>query len=198
MIAKEFFNRVTNNNGFLENIIDIIKSKDIPYCIIGGLGVNAYAEPVVTLDCDIVVLIDKLSELINELELHYKIKKFEHSIKIYHKDSDLRIQIQTSSNIQNYLKDAEYKNVLGYNLRVASIENIFKGKINAATNPKRRRDKRSNDITSILRLIDVKPELKYMLSKELKEELKIDKKEKKHVKVGEAWQKKQEGNEKSF
>jgi len=51
MTKKEFLNSVSNSQeDILQHLLDLLKKLDIEYCVIGGLAVNAYAEPVVSLD----------------------------------------------------------------------------------------------------------------------------------------------------
>ncbi len=176
MIAKEFYNKVTNGEGdLLVSVIEILKTNNISYCVIGGLGVNAYVDPIVSLDLDIVIAADKIELLHVKLKDRYKIKEYEHSINIYgEKNEDLIIQIQTDARYQPFIKNASVKTVLGYELQVVSIDNIFQGKIWAATDQGGRLSKRKKNELDILRLIEVKKELILLLPGELKKELHID------------------------
>lgn len=172
MTDKEFFNKVANGkNDFLQAFIDIVRKNKIKFCIIGGLGVNAYAEPVVSLDLDVVIVVNRLTELIDILKKEFKTEKHSHSINIYQKDSDFRIQLQTDEYYQQFIDRASEKNVLGYTLPVASIEDIIQGKIKAAMDSSRRQSKRQKDLADIMRLIEVKEELKKLLPEELKDRL---------------------------
>lgn len=55
MTEKEFFNAVSNGReDVLQVFLDALSATGIDYCVIGGLAVNAYAEPVVSLDLDVV------------------------------------------------------------------------------------------------------------------------------------------------
>jgi len=40
---------------FLDELIGLLRSHQIRFCVIGGQGVNAYAEPLISLDLDLVV-----------------------------------------------------------------------------------------------------------------------------------------------
>ena len=47
MTKKEFLNAVSNGKvDILQIFLDIISAVGTDYCVIGGLAVNAYAEPV--------------------------------------------------------------------------------------------------------------------------------------------------------
>ena len=57
MTKKEFVKRVMKDKGnVLRDFLTILRKKKISFCLIGGLAVNAYAEPVVSLDLDVVVI----------------------------------------------------------------------------------------------------------------------------------------------
>ena len=172
MTKKEFFNKVIKGKKDpIGKFIELLNLKKIPFCIIGGLAVNAYAEPVVSLDLDIVIIIDKLNELLSVLEHEYTIKKYPNSINITSSFSDLRIQIQTDKRHQNFIKHSLEKDVLGYKLFVASIEDVLKGKIWAAEDKERRPSKRQKDLADILRLLEVKKDLIKLIPKSIKEKL---------------------------
>ena len=65
-----------------------------PYCLIGGLAVNCYVEPVYTLDAELVVIAASLPELTARLETQgFKIDAHEHSINVQALGSELQIQI---------------------------------------------------------------------------------------------------------
>lgn len=56
MKASTFWKAVTvDREEFLEWFLDVLNAWGVRYCVIGGRGVNAYAEPVVSLDLDLVV-----------------------------------------------------------------------------------------------------------------------------------------------
>ncbi len=67
-----------------------------PYCVIGGLAVNAYVEPVVSLDIDIVITLKKVEAICRAAERRgLNVEPSQHSVKISSPQSDLRIQLQT-------------------------------------------------------------------------------------------------------
>ncbi len=175
MIGKEFLNKIANGKSdFLQSFIDILKKNRIRFCAIGGLAVNAYAEPVVSLDLDVVVISEKLEELLPRLKKKFKVVEFENSINVSDKKSDLRIQIQTDARYQSFLERAKTRNVLGYKIPVAAVEDVFQGKIWAAMDETRRPSKRQKDLADILRLVEARDELKKLLPEQLKGQLKIN------------------------
>ncbi len=172
MTDKEFFRKIANGkDDFLQKFTDILKKGKLSFCVIGGLGVNAYAEPVVSLDLDVVIVSGKIDALLPQLKKKFKLEKFANSINVAGKGSALRIQIQTDPRYQDFIKRAKVKNVLGYKLPVATIEDIFQGKVWAAMDETRRPSKRQKDLADILRLTEVKPELGKFLPEKLKDQL---------------------------
>lgn len=172
MISKEFLNKLAKSKkDLLQEFITILKKKKIRFCVIGGLAVNAYAEPVVSLDFDAVIVVDRLEDLLAELKHTYKIKKFPNSINIGSASSDVRIQLQTDHRYQEFLRRAVQKDVLGYKLPVAAIEDVLQGKIWAAQDEQRRPSKRQKDLADILRLMEAKKGLAKLVPESLKEKL---------------------------
>ncbi len=164
MNQKTFFNGISNGKkDIIQDILDFLDSKKIKYCIIGGLAVNAYVEPVVSLDLDIVVTAEGIETLIESAKEKFKIETFPHSINLSSQNSDIRIQIQTDKRYQTFIKGASIKNILGYRMVVASLDDVLKGKIWAHTDEKRRGSKRQKDLADIMRIIESFPELKKTL-----------------------------------
>ncbi len=171
MTGHEFLNKIGNGKeDFLQKFLDILRKNKIKFCVIGGLGVNAYVEPVVSLDLDLIIVADKLQDLVAACK-KYKVQEFPLSINISSKHSDLRIQIQTDLRYQLFFKNVKIKEVLGYKLPVASMEEILQGKIWAAMDGSRRPSKRQKDLADILRLLEAKSSLKRLVPKKLLQQL---------------------------
>ncbi|MBI5555179.1 MAG: nucleotidyl transferase AbiEii/AbiGii toxin family protein [Elusimicrobia bacterium] len=169
MTSKEFLNKLAKSKkDLLQEFINILKKRKIKFCVIGGLAVNAYAEPVVSLDFDAVIIVDQLEDLLIELRPKYKIKKFPNSINIGSPSSNVRIQLQTDPRYQEFIKYAVQKNVLGYKLPVAVIEDVLQGKIWAALDEQRRPSKRQKDLADILRLMEAKKSIAKLVPASLK------------------------------
>lgn len=49
---------IVDESNFLEAVIALLAENQIRYCVIGGQGVNAYVEPLVSLDLDLVVAVE--------------------------------------------------------------------------------------------------------------------------------------------
>lgn len=168
MTEKEFLNKVSKTEGdFLQEFLDLLQKNKIQFCVIGGLAVNAYAEPVVSLDLDVVIVGDKLGKLTSLLKRKYTVKEYPQSINITRPKSDLRIQIQTDPKYQDFIKRAVRKQVLGYSMRVATKKDVLQGKIWAAMDETRRPSKRQKDMADILRLVEAEPSLRTLIPNEI-------------------------------
>ncbi|MBW1853374.1 MAG: nucleotidyl transferase AbiEii/AbiGii toxin family protein [Deltaproteobacteria bacterium] len=172
MNQKSFLNSVANGKkDIIQEIIDALNDNHIEYCVIGGLAVNAYVEPVVSLDLYIVVIVDGIDKLIETIRDKFRIEKFPHSINLRSKDSDVRIQIQTDERYQDFIKRASIKDIMGYQMSVASLEDVITGKVWAYSDEQRRGSKRQKDLADIMRIIESFPELKSKLPKSIIERI---------------------------
>jgi hypothetical protein len=172
MTRKEFLSKVAKSEkDVLEEFLLLLDALKVPFCVIGGLAVNAYAEPVVSLDLDIVVIEDRLPELLRRLPAGTKVKEFPNSLNLTSPATDLRIQLQTDRRYQAFIPRAKAKDVLGYELPVARIEDVLQGKIWAASDRTRRPSKRQKDLSDILRILEVRKGLASMLPARLKRKL---------------------------
>jgi hypothetical protein len=131
-----------------------------PYCLIGGLAVNCYVEPVYTLDADLVVIAASLPELTQHLEAQAQAP-----------GSQLRIQSTTDERYQAFLARSVDANVLGVRVKVACREDVAQGKLWAYGDPQRRLSKRKKDELDLIRLAEAYPELKSLYPSELQEQL---------------------------
>ena len=164
MTAKQFQKLVTRDESdFLDRFLALLLEKKVEYCVIGGLGVNAYCEPVITLDCDVVVVSSRIAELETALREMCKVERFEHSLNLTAARSDVRIQIQTNDRVQRCLANRREADVLGRRLFVASPEDLIVTKVEAYQEPTRRESKRLKDLADIQRLVETFPALKAKL-----------------------------------
>ena len=172
MTKKEFLNAISNGKtDIVQAFLDTLSGSRADYCVIGGLAVNAYAEPVVSLDLDIVVAADNIEIVIKALEPHFKVHRFAHSINLSTEKSDLRIQLQTDSRYQEFISRAASHTVLGYEMKVASVEDVLQGKIWAYSDEQRRKSKRQKDLADIVRLLEEYPSLSEQLPKSIQKRI---------------------------
>lgn len=173
MTGKEFLNSLANGKSdIVQQLLRILSDTGSDYCLIGGLAVNAYVEPVVSLDIDIVVAIGNIPRLTDVAKVQQmKIEEFPHSINITGAGSDLRIQVQTDPRYQDFIPDATVREILGYKMKVASLMNVLQGKVWAYMDHARRRSKRQKDLADISRIIEAYPELTKTMPQEVRDQL---------------------------
>jgi hypothetical protein len=172
MTEKEFLNALAGGKeDVLQVFLDALSRIGTNYCLIGGLAVNAYAEPVVSLDLDAVVAARDLEAVCKAVESHFKIERFAHSVNLSTAKSDLRIQLQTDQRYQDFVPRASARTVLGYPMRVASVEDVLQGKIWAYLDEERRRSKRQKDLADIARLVEAYPSLMEQLPDSIRKHL---------------------------
>jgi hypothetical protein len=174
MTGKTFINAVANGEkDILQVFLDLLTQTGTEYCVVGGLAVNAYVEPVVSLDLDVVVILKDLEKICTlAATREFKIEKHEHSVNFSSAGSDLRIQLQTDFRYQAFISRSASKEILGYRMRVARKEDVLQGKIWAYSDETRRRSKRQKDLADIMRLVESYPDLENVLPEPIREELK--------------------------
>ena len=102
----------------------------------------------------------------------FYIERFAHSINLTSSESDLRIQLQTDSRYQEFIRNATTKDVLGYKMKVATVEDVLQGKIWAYSDEGRRMSKRQKDLADIVRLLETYPDLADKVPAEIQDKLK--------------------------
>ena len=172
MTAQEAYELTTRGGATdFHRLIDVCESFG-PYCLIGGLAVNCYVEPVYTLDADIVVIASNLPKLRAHLEEQgFKTEEHPHSVNVLAPESDLRIQFTTDERYQAFPARAAEAEVLGVRVKVACLEDVTRGKLWAFSDPQRRLSKRKKDELDLIRLAEAYPELKSSDPAELRAQL---------------------------
>lgn len=173
MTGKSFIKAVANGEtDVIEILLRLLLETGSSYCVIGGLAVNAFAEPVVSLDLDVIVVSDRVGDLTRAAAAKgMKMHTFEHSINLSIGGSDLRIQIQTAARYQPFVSRAERKNVLGYEMFVACLEDVVQGKVWAYSDETRRGSKRQKDLSDIMRLVETHPFIREKLPVEIRSKI---------------------------
>ena len=168
MTALEVYDLTTKGGGTdFARVIEACRSIG-PYCLIGGLAVNCFVEPVYTLDADLVVVSGRLDELANHLrDSGFTVEIFEHSVNVQASGSQLRIQFTTDSRYQEFLSRCSEREVLGEQVFVASLEDVTQGKLWAYSDPRRRLTKRKKDELDLIRLAEAYPHLQKTYPKDL-------------------------------
>ncbi|MEW6684960.1 MAG: hypothetical protein AB1393_01980 [Candidatus Edwardsbacteria bacterium] len=165
--ACEFYNKATNSKfDIIAEFLSLLHNERINYCVIGGVAINAYCEPLVTLDFDCVIAKDRIIDLKEKLKSKgFKIKTHPHTYEVTHLNSEVRIQIQRDNRYQEFIKGATFCKVLDYRMRVAKKEDLLCGKLWASQDKTRNKLKKEKDMLDIHRLTDKYAELKKLMNK---------------------------------
>jgi len=169
MQALTFWKTITmDQSGFLEQIIAALEDNQILYCVIGGQGVNAYVDPLVSLDLDLVIAADQIEEVEALLAAgKFQVQRFAHSLNVSLPGSSLRLQIQTDPRYAAFPQRATRRQVLGLALPVATAPDLLAGKVWAFQDPTRRASKRQKDLADIARLLERYPALRSHVPEEV-------------------------------
>ena len=173
MTAKEFFDwQTSGGTDDVMKLIAALEKADIPWCAIGGVAVNHWAEhPMVTEDVDLVVASDSIEKTIAVLEeVGFQAEKFEWSVN-FKGASAVSVQLSTEDSYKEFPSRAVPADVHGILLRVASLEDTLDGKVRAWSDSARRQSKRIKDLADIARLVESHPKLWVLLTDSLKEEV---------------------------
>ncbi|MBI3680989.1 MAG: hypothetical protein HY235_11400 [Acidobacteria bacterium] len=157
MTAQEVY-ELTTRGGATEfsRVLEVCQAFG-PYCLIGGLAVNCYVEPVYTLDADIVLVASGIEAVSEALRAEGR--------------SELRVQLTTDPRYQVFLDRAETRQVLGVPVRVACLEDVAQGKLWAYGAPERRLSKRKKDELDLIRLGEAYPQLLRIYPDDLRRQL---------------------------
>jgi hypothetical protein len=158
MTEGEFLAGITGSDSDLFRAVAALRSSGQPFCLIGGLAVNNYAEPVVTLDADFAVV--AAPGLAAALKAQgFEVEEFPHSINARLPGSRLRLQVTINSRYAPFPARAVPGTVFGISMPVASLEDVLQGKVWAFSDETRRASKRAKDRADIIRLCEDHPHL---------------------------------------
>ena len=76
---------------FLERLIALLTDHGIRFCVVGGQAVNAYAEPVVSLDLGLVIAVDQAPRAETLMREQFVVERFPHSLNVSIPGSELRV-----------------------------------------------------------------------------------------------------------
>ena len=168
MLARQFWQLVVRDRAdFLPRLLRALAESQARYCVIGGVAVNAYVEPQITLDLDVAIAAEDLRAVEEALGGSFDIERFAHTANVTSPESDLRVQITTDTRYSAFFDRAAWRTVLGFEMRVASLEDVLQGKIWASANEGRRLPKRQKDLFDIARLLEAYPDLRARVPDEI-------------------------------
>jgi hypothetical protein len=167
--ASEVFELTTHGGATdFARVVEICEAAG-HYCLVGGLAVNCYVEPVYTLDADLVVVASGLP-ILNSLLLDagFRVEAHPHSVNAFGSQSELRIQFTTDPRYEGFPSRSVALEVLGVVAKVAALEDVTQGKLWAYSDPARRLSKRKKDELDLIRLAEAYPHLKEKYPPELR------------------------------
>lgn len=174
MTQKAFYDwQTAGGGGDIMRLVSVLERLDVPWCVIGGVAVNHWAdEPIVTADVDLVIALERVEETVRALEAEgFKAERFPWSVNLKG-GSKVSVQISTEERYRAFPARAAAADVWGLLMRVAALEDTLAGKLAAYADPGRRPSKRQKDWLDILRLVESHPELADGLPEEIRLKLK--------------------------
>jgi len=172
MTASEVFESITGSGSSDFAALVSILDRRGDWCLIGGLAVNCYVDPVYTLDAAVVVIASELPAIRGELEsAGFSREDFPDPLNAKMAQSDLRIQFTLDPRYQDFVNDTTVREVLGQLIPVASLPNVVRGKVWAWSDAKRRLSKRKKDELDLIRISEAYPELSELMPSEIRSQL---------------------------
>jgi hypothetical protein len=154
MTAQTAFGNISGSSDDFQQVVAVCESlRD--YCLIGGLAINCYVEPVYTMDADFALAAAHLQPVKEQLlKLGFDVEDFPHSLNALRPGSQLRIQFTRDERYAAFPACAEIRETLGVRLRVAALPDLVRAKIWAWSDPKRRLSKRKKDELDLIRIAE--------------------------------------------
>ena len=153
MTPEDFLAGLTGSRDDLRLAAEALRASRRPFCLIGGLAVNHYVEPVVTLDADFAIA--GVEGVMEALGSHgFEVEQQPHSINARFPGSRLRIQITINSRYADFPARAVEAELFGVRLPVARLEDLVQGKLWALQDPERRASKKLKDKTDLVRICE--------------------------------------------
>lgn len=169
MTERQFYDwQTAGGGGDVLRLVAVLERLEIPWCMIGGLAVNYWAEePLATADVDVVIAAERVGEAVDALvAAGFQAKHFEWSVNLKG-TSKVSMQISTDELYREFPSRSLAADVHGILMRVASLNDTLAGKIVAWRDQSRRPSKRQKDLLDIMRLVESHPELRAGLPPEL-------------------------------
>jgi hypothetical protein len=173
MTSKQFFDwQTSGGTDDVLRLVDCLERADLPWCAIGGVAVNHWAnEPMVTQDVDFVVAAEGIERAVALLEAAgFQAERFPWSVNFSGR-SKVAMQLSTEEFYREFPSRGVAADVNGILMRVASLEDTLRGKIKAFSDPQRRQSKRLKDLADIARLVESHPQLSELLPNEVRQRL---------------------------
>ncbi len=153
MTAKEFLAGLTGSSDDFRLMVEALRASGQRFCLIGGLAINHYVEPMVTLDADFAIAgAAGAAEALRSRG--FEVEEHPHSINARFPGSRLRVQITINSRYAGFPTRATEGELFGVELPIAALEDLVQGKLWALQDPDRRASKRLKDRTDLVRICE--------------------------------------------
>jgi len=153
MTTQEFLAGLTGQTDDWRRAIEALRASGQPFCLIGGLAVNQYVEPVVTLDADFAVV--AAAGVAAALQAGgFQVTEQPHSINAQYPGSRLRMQITVNSRYGTFPTRAGEGELFGVRLPIAALDDLVQGKLWAVADPQRRASKKAKDKADLIRICE--------------------------------------------
>ncbi len=164
MTAAEVYESVTNGGASLFAKVVGILNLHGPWCLIGGLAVNHYVDPVYTIDADVVIAAENLDAVQDELiAVGFVVQRYPQSVNAKTRDSQLSLQFTTAARYQPFLERVQPAEILGCHVPIAALPDLIQGKVWAWADPTRGLSKHKKDELDLVRIGEKYPELQTLL-----------------------------------
>ncbi len=158
MTSADAFDSISGSGDDFQQVVALCESLH-DYCLIGGLAINCYVEPVYTMDADFALAAAHLDAVKQRLApLGFRIEDHPHSLNALRAGSQLSIQFTKDDRYAGFPARAEMRETLGVRLRVASLPDLVQAKTWAWSDPQRRLSKRKKDELDLIRIAEKFPE----------------------------------------
>ena len=175
MTMRQFYDwQTAGGGGDVSLLVETLERREIPWCMIGGLAVNHWAEePMATADVDVVIALERVDEAVSALsEAGFTAHRFEWPVNLKGR-SKVSVQISTEDFYRDFSARSVAADIHGILMRVASREDTLRGKLKAYADTQRRPSKRQKDLLDIARMVEAHPALQDHLSADVLEKLKV-------------------------
>ncbi|MCZ2392020.1 MAG: nucleotidyl transferase AbiEii/AbiGii toxin family protein [Acidobacteria bacterium] len=161
MTERQFYDwQTSGGGGEVLLLIETLEHAEIPWCVIGGLAVNYWAEEsIATADVDLAIAGDELEQAIGLLEAAgFRSSRHAYTVNLKGR-SAISVQISTEPVYLDFPSRSVPADVHGILMRVSCLEDTIQGKILAWRDSERRSSKRQKDFLDIMRLVESHPHL---------------------------------------
>ncbi len=149
MTGKQFFDwQTSGGTDDVMRLVDCLERADVPWCCIGGVAVNHWAEQqLVTRDVDLVIALDAVEMAVKMLEeTGFTSERYQWSVNLKGR-SAVSVQLSVEEFYREFPERAVPADVHGILMRVASLDDTL------------RQSKQAKDFTDIVRLVEAHPRL---------------------------------------